>query len=443
MLAQEALSFLQTSSEKDFNPTSDMERLAKCEYPCTCDNCMNTSVTGKIDISGNVKSMLAYVRRMCASQSDLENYEWETFKTILRGFEKDEFLKSLLSSPPTCRIELSLLSDLHRYLLMFNPTLFLEQLNDGDVSVHVRYAPKHLRLAQTTFDSPLAQPCRIYDFEIIKNPSKQTRCQATDYPYLLHYEKLRLEIDLDLDTVFVNGLPKLLSRACEHFYTSMKRTPASYLRAIQQTEKNNRAVSSSLAFRAQLKASGTLQLMEPERAADRRIFRMYGADRFLEITFSPEVSNEEIKNYLSRSVKLANRVFNFFWFKREDGIRAVLFAESGPNLNYVCVSSVRERCIPSKSNEEMTLGKWVKRMKLNFSTTTVGCVLPSNCMSLLDDFTEENVAQIDGAGLISSTALQAIWEGYMKQNCQAHEISRYAEAHDICPYTGFQGRLAG
>jgi hypothetical protein len=204
-----------------------------------------------------------------------------------------------------------------------------------------------------------------------------------------------------------------------------------YLSALRTAEANNTPVCNALFYRAKLSAGGLLELLEPQRADDKRIYRLYGSDRFLEVSISNDVSNETIKRFLSREVLVANRCFKFFWFKREDGIHPVLFAVSGQGIEKVSVFDARDRCIPSKHNLNITLGKWVKRMKLNFSTTKATCVLPPNSLVVLNDYEDNGVSQIDGAGLISSEALQAVWSGYVKRN------------NSVCPFSGFQGRLAG
>jgi RNA dependent RNA polymerase len=191
-----------------------------------------------------------------------------------------------------------------------------------------------------------------------------------------------------------------------------------------------------VSYGAELQEDGSLVLLEPERAVNRRIYRMFGSDRFLNVSFAPEVTKSGIETFLRVPLELGGRSYRFFWFKKENGIHAVLFAETGFGLDDVLVANVQERCIPKANNPELTLGKWVKRMKLNFSDTNVGCKLPPGCVSILDDFNETGVAEIDGAGLVSAEALNAIWRGYNKSKGQISEKS-------LCPYSGFQGRLAG
>jgi RNA dependent RNA polymerase len=203
-----------------------------------------------------------------------------------------------------------------------------------------------------------------------------------------------------------------------------------YLSTLRKAESNSLPLSTVLIYRANLKVDGRLDLLEPLRADDKRIFRMYGADRFLEISISKNVTNNTIKDFFSKDVVVANRRFKFFWFKKENGIHPILFAVSGQGIKEIDVESARDRCIPTKMNHDMSLGKWIKRMKLSFSTTTATCVLPPKSVSLLQDFEKVGIAEIDGAGLISSEALKAVCDAYTKEK-------------DKKCGSGFQGRLAG
>ena len=197
--------------------------------------------------------------------------------------------------------------------------------------------------------------------------------------------------------------------------------------------------SNSLFFRAELQDNGQLELHEPEQAYDRRIYRMYGSDRFLEVSVA-KVSDDTVRNFFSESVSVGGRTFRFFWCKKDKNPQAyVLFAEKGcytPTYEEYTVSEVMERCIPPTNNPELTLGQMAKRMKLNFSVTTVGCQLPPRSVQMLEDFGSNGVTEIDGAGLISRKALDDIWSGYLTKGENPPKV-------EACPYSGFQGRLAG
>jgi hypothetical protein len=94
----------------------------------------------------------------------------------------------------------------------------------------------------------------------------------------------------------------------------------------------------------------------------------------------------------------------------------------------------------------MTVGKFMKRLKLSFSKITSAGALPEGSVELLPDFGDTgDVQEIDGCGLISKEGLYFVWREYC-QNRKQHTSSSHQETDDadeVCPYTGFQGRLGG
>lgn len=410
MLADEAISFLRQKG------AHISETFAKCTGDSVCDNCMCTRTGGKIDditISHFVKYLSRFVVK---AKSD--KFDWKMYITATNNCRD---LPAVLTTKARPNFKLQV--DLHRFLQMNDRQTFLDQLTNEKIGIYVRNGVTE---ATPTY-------CRRWsDFESIARSScyfPLLNDEATEFPFLLSFESDRL--GLDLQEILKNTRPETLSSACEQLFGKTGMKYPQYLSTLRNAELNNLPLSTALVFQARLSLDGSLHLLEPQRADDKRIFRMYGSDRFLEISISKDVSNHSIKSFLSKVTTVGNRRFKFFWFKREAGIHPVLFAESGDGIDDVSVQAVRERCIPSASNADLSLGKWVKRMKLNFSTTTATCKLPPNCVSILSDFEEKGVAQIDGAGLISSMALQAVWNGYSKGN------------DVICRFSGFQGRLSG
>jgi hypothetical protein len=399
---------------------------AKCTKPSFCDNC--TFANGacdqnKIDITQLMKKLWTSL-----GPNDKFSIVVRNIKKSAINYKKEEnkLCQELMSYSQEKSVEFSLLSDFFRYLQVINT----KNLNDVNISIF----QQHL-----TLDEKSISRISWYGLESIKfkrnvqgSYSWQVNC-----PYIICYESERL--GLFLDEKMANNLPRKIFKACEYLLDKAEKNPTLYLKSLQNAETNKIPICNIFTYQGELQENGTLFLFEPEKTTDRRIFRMYSADRFLEISFASGVSNETIIKFLSKPVTIGYRHFRFFWFKREDSIRAVLFAENGPNINKILVSDVRERCIPSNDNCGLTLGKWVKRMKLNFSTTTVGCKLPTNSVSIVKDFEKCDIAEIDGAGLLSSEALQAIWNGYNKTT----GIGENHQNQGVCPYSGFQGRLAG
>jgi RNA dependent RNA polymerase len=399
MLADEAISFFKENRV----PVHSCEALAKCAMNSVCDNCRNSG--GKICITEFVTSLSSFAKR--------NPFDWKMYQTATLKIKK---LPSALKAK--FFLDFPMQADLHRYMQTYGQKSFFSQLSAGKVGVYV----------SNGLVEALPTVCRHwYAIESIGLPMQHNK--ATTYPFVLRFERDRL--GLNLEEIFNNETPKVLSAACEQLFAKSKTKHPQYLSTMRAAERNEVPIFNVLFYRAKLKIGGSLELLEPQRADDKRIYRLYGSERFLEISIANDVSRETIKTFLSGDVTVANRRFEFFWFKREAGIHPVLFAVSGQGINKVSVQDARDRCIPSKYNLGISLGKWVKRMKLNFSTTTATCVLPPNSVDLIKDFEDEGVAQIDGAGLISSMALQAVWEGYNKR------------LDNTCRFSGFQGRLAG
>jgi RNA dependent RNA polymerase len=431
MLAQGIVEFM--LSRQAITTSSEVYKYARCTESSMCDNCCFQSLkwkNKKIEISTFVKDLLL----RCCNEETV--FKVKTIKdNVVKMMSSDQnetnaIFESMLEKPEGKSYDFSLLSDLFR-CINGNEKAWLDQLRHGKVSMYLQHS-KLLPLRKS-------QPSRIswFDLDFAKAKAKRPeliRDKSYIWPYLIQFEGRRLRLDIDRNDE--DRLSGKLSGACEWIFNKANKKPAPYIRFLQLAEKVNPFSPISLSFHAELSKNGDLELSEPERAVDRRIFRMYGSDRFLEVSVAPGVSDETIKSFFSCPVFIGSRVFRFFWFKKEDGIRAVLFAERGPDLDEVSVSHVRERCIPQLMNPELTLGKWVKRIKLSFSTTTVGCILPPGSVSILPNFNEDSIAEIDGAGLLSGEALEAIWIGYMNGVPDVEKCKS-------CPYSGFQGRLAG
>ena len=407
MLADETISYLRARPIS----THSCEALAKCAKESECDNCFCTNKGRKVCITEFV-TFLASAAKL-NNFDNFDNFDW--YKTATNKVTK---LPSVLTTKSRPNFDLQV--DLHRYMKSFVQQSFFTHLNIYVKSGLIDATPIEYR--------------HWYDVESINYAtpfhSSLQHCKATEYPFVIYFERDRL--GLNLEDVFSNDIPKIVSKACEQLFS--KTNHPLYLSAIRAAETNEVPIAMALFYRAKLNFDGSLELLEPQRADDKRIYRSYGSDRFLEISIPNNVLNETIKAFLSSEILVGDRYFEFFWFKREAGIHPVLFAVSGQGIEKVSVREARSHCIPFENNINLSLGKWVKRMKLNFSTTTATCILPPDCVELIRDFEDDGVAQIDGAGLISSTALQAIWDGYKEKR---------KKIVSICPFSGFQGRLAG
>jgi RNA dependent RNA polymerase len=242
-----------------------------------------------------------------------------------------------------------------------------------------------------------------------------------DHPYLVCFEAQRL--GKQLSTL---SLPSCPIQACKDLYKGCNQWTASF----------EHLWSDLLVYSAKLSVDGKLQLCPPElEHGDRRIYRMYGRDRLLHLSVSSDVPYDLVQTLLVNPVLVGGRHFRFFWCKLTDNPQVfVLFAEHGCGIameDECTVEMAQSKCIPLKCNPKLTMGQMMKRMKLSFSSTTVGCKLPPGSVKLLP----EDDLKIDGAGLISRKAMDAVWSGYKEHARKKHFSSQ-------CP-TGFQGRLAG
>jgi hypothetical protein len=209
---------------------------------------------------------------------------------------------------------------------------------------------------------------------------------------------------------------------------------------------------SSLYFHGELDQNGLVSLLPPEQAIERRIFRKFGSHRFLHINVPRKVPDEVRNRFLQGPIFMCGRQWKLCWCKMAKTPQCyVLFGEKGVGIGSdeeLSAEEVKEWCIPSALNADMPLGKFMKRLKLSFSKVTAAGVMPDNSVELIPDYKMDGVVvEIDGSGLISRAGLDFVWRGYCR-NEQARKlsISLNESEHgldDICPYTGFQGRLGG
>ena len=427
MLAQEALAI------SGVNVTDQ-----RCEEHRKCDNCRFRQ-TPKVEISEVVSDLLHSVKDL--KITSLSESGYQLLKSSSLCSRKKSIIKTLLALPEGKSRDFSILDSLSRHFNLrshFDETVRKEDqleiwrtgLKNQHLSIYLHYL------------KPNGPPLSLLPvpawFEVEVGTKGKTLGKL-DYPFLVVFELQRLGLNLDTERLLPTSP---LSTACELLLEQAGQKSVGYISVLKEAEKKgNLPGSNKLFFRAQLQYNGQLKLHEPEQAHDRRIYRAYGSDRFLEVSLTGAVDDKTILNFFlcPNGISVGGRSFRFFWCKKDKYPQAyVLFAEKGCGIpiNEECsVSEVIARCIPPADNPRLTLGQLVKRMKLNFSGTTVGCKLPPGSVLMLEDFRKAGVAEIDGAGLLSRVALEAIWTGY-QTNCGL-------ETDRACPYSGFQGRLAG
>ena len=118
---------------------------------------------------------------------------------------------------------------------------------------------------------------------------------------------------------------------------------------------------SGLYFILQLLEDGTLKLLCPERANNRRMFRKFGSHRFLHVNVGLNVPVETRINFFLKQHAICGRIYRCLWCKMTKMPQSfVLFAEKGVGISLedeMTTEQVSEWCIPATLNGEMTLGK--------------------------------------------------------------------------------------
>lgn len=218
-------------------------------------------------------------------------------------------------------------------------------------------------------------------------------------------------------------------------------TMSSYVDNVHKTLKT------SLYFQADLEPSGHLRLGCPRVETDRRIFRKFGFDRFLHI----EVRAQMIPKCFEEGLFLFGRSWRFLWCKTTHSPQCyIFFAEIGIGIvreKEISVEDVRNWCIPSELNRELSIAKEFKRLKLSFSKTTASGILPHCCIDIIDDIVNINGSDkssanmTDGCGLISKDGIDFVWRAY-HGNFTESDAELKGIAYN-CPCSSFQGRIGG
>lgn len=413
-----------------------------------CDNCRfrQDGMKHKVEISDLVFDLLNSVTEF-DSLTDLSKAACCLLDSSSLCIRKKALIFTLLKFPKGKSKEFAILNSLSRFFTVRNhfdetvpKTLRLatwrSQLETKRLSIYLQYCKLD---GETQQYQRILEPGQAWfdvDQKITAEPESKDEFSAKpNYPYLVQFELRRLEFSLEAKSV-----PNSLSAACELVYDRAGQGHVPYIHFLKEAEKANcLPASNKLFFRAELQSDGRLKFCEPEQVHPRRIFRMFGSDRFLDISVSSDVHETKILDFFRHPILVGGRTFRFLWCKKDKSPQAyVLFAEQGcgiPVSEECTVSEVIRRCIPQSYNPDLTLGKWAKRMKMSFSRTTEGCKLPPGSVMMLEDFGRAGVTEVDGAGLVSRSALEAIWEGYSKNSGRDPQDK-------VCP-SGFQGRLAG
>jgi hypothetical protein len=255
----------------------------------------------------------------------------------------------------------------------------------------------------------------------------------------------RLELFQKLQELLKTTIPSMKS-----YYSVLERASDASLPVDESAGHRCFGNGSSLYFHARLETNGVLSLLPPERAFERRLFRKFGSHRFWHIKVMTTVPINVRDLFFGSPKNLYGRHWSLFWCKMGKSPQSyIMFAESGVGISSEderSVAQLWEWCIPQALNPDITVGKFMKRLKLSFSQVTPAGVLPEGSVEVLPDFgVVSDIQEIDGCGLISKEGLHFVWREFCL-NRKPRTSSSHQETNDtdeVCPYTGFQGRLGG
>jgi hypothetical protein len=69
-------------------------------------------------------------------------------------------------------------------------------------------------------------------------------------------------------------------------------------------------------YQATLQKDGTLKLNPPDVAFDKRIYRAFGCDRFLEVLIGTSIDKDIVSMFLTRPLLLLGRTYRLLWSKK-------------------------------------------------------------------------------------------------------------------------------
>lgn len=219
------------------------------------------------------------------------------------------------------------------------------------------------------------------------------------------------------------------------------------------------SVTCLIKFSALLDEKG-IHLLPPEPIGltTRRIHRLFGSHRFLEVRCKANLGIGDIKGHLhEKEVCVAGRKYGLLYSKPSETTQVYrLFAEKGTGISLedeMTAVQVAQKCIPLDLNPTLCLAKYMKRMKLVFTDTIPSLTLEAGMLQRVEDIlSPENREMTDGCGLVSRDALDKIYSCYVVNR---EERERYLEGTGSdarsctsqatlrCPFSSFQGRIAG
>mmetsp|Transcript_30851 Transcript_30851/g.65187 ORF Transcript_30851/g.65187 Transcript_30851/m.65187 type:complete len:939 (+) Transcript_30851:3010-5826(+) len=296
-----------------------------------------------------------------------------------------------------------------------------------------------------------------------------------ELPFLVQFELERFNMRKDLDfnvrlkmIVDANrGKPSFMRELISFIYKEKEtQSKAPYDDFLKVCSNNGSPVDEAdsclFHFNAKLTEKG-IELLPPDPAGimTRRIHRKFGSHRFLDLrceekcTSSLPVLKKHLKNHLrNNKIVLSGRQYGILYSNpSEKTVIFRLFAESGIGIekcDEISAAQVAAYCIPTTLNQGLSLTKYMKRMKLSFTTTIPSFTLKMGMLEEIPDIKaigNENNIMTDGCGLISRGALSEVYSHYTynqdRRNISIGKTIPVYSAKVSCPFSSFQARIGG
>ena len=313
--------------------------------------------------------------------------------------------------------------------------------------------------------------CTALFSQSISSDEDEESSWIKELPFIVQYELVRFGERSDLarsefgaglkETFDANKEEALLSvELTSYIYAEKEGHAAPYESIMRAACAHGVTVDSSVTCLIKLSAlidDKGIHLLPPEPIGltTRRVHRLFGSHRFLEVRCKANLGIGDIKRHLhGTDIRIAGRKYGLLYSKPSETTQVYrLFAEKGTGISSedeITAVQVAQKCIPLDLNLSLCLTKYMKRMKLVFTDTIPSLTLETDMLQRVEDiFSPQNREMTDGCGLVSREALDAIYSCYL-QNLEERkrylEGERWSARHSSlqrCPFSSFQGRLGG
>ncbi|KAG9299012.1 hypothetical protein G9A89_020325 [Geosiphon pyriformis] len=216
----------------------------------------------------------------------------------------------------------------------------------------------------------------------------------------------------EIHDIMINWYKKYLHKDPQPIYNVLPKRSSRYI-------TNSSNIKSSIILSATLEWKGhapaQLTLNPLKRGPSKRIFRKYGADRFLSLKLDADTQKfgkedrERLEKLLLTPINLMGRIFEFFYGKENT---IFYFATKGRELDSVTICELINWHIPlEETNLGLPVSKFVSRIALCLSDTIPTILFePHQIRLVYDETSPDGTCMTDGCGMISLGAMERIAE---------------------------------